>query len=211
MNLTKEIEKMKNESGKKMPENIIKIMKKSAEALGKRGIEKSPLKVGDLMPKFTLKNAVGKSVSLEELLDNGPLVINFYRGAWCPYCNLELKAYQEILTEIEALGGQLLAVSPELPDNSLSLMEKHSLKFEVLSDIDNKVAKEFGIVFTVEEELRKVYEKFGIDLATFQGNQNFELPVPATYVVDTNGKIVLSYINTDYTTRLDPTEVLKVL
>lgn len=104
-----------------------------------------------------------------------------------------------------------MAISPELPDNSLSLIEKHSLKYEVLSDLGNEIAREFGIVFTVEEELRPIYKKLGVDLAWAQGNENYELPVPATYVVDTNGTIILSHVDTDYTNRLEPEEVLEVL
>lgn len=104
-----------------------------------------------------------------------------------------------------------MAISPELPDNSLSVAEKNSLEFEILSDINNEVARKFGIVFSSIEEMKPLYEKFGVDLPKTQGNENYELPVPATYVVDVDGTIILSYVNIDYTTRLEPDEVLKVL
>lgn len=116
-----------------------------------------------------------------------------------------------MLPEIQSLGGQLVAISPELPDNSLSLIEKHSLKYEILSDTNNDVARKFGLVFSLAKELRPLYEKFGIDLPKTQGNSDYELPVPATYVVDENGTIILSYVDTDYTKRLEPDEVLGVL
>ncbi len=144
-------------------------------------------------------------------MSKGPLVISFYRGGWCPYCNLELRAYQEILPEIKNLGAQLVGISPELPDNSISLTEKYSLKFQILSDIENEVAREFGIVYHVEEELQEAYKNLGIDLVSTQGNNNYELPVPATYVVNTNGNVILSYVNTDYTKRLEPSTVLESL
>ncbi|QZY56189.1 peroxiredoxin-like family protein [Crassaminicella profunda] len=211
MNLKLQLKKLQEEASKEIPKDIMNVLKESVEKLAKEEIEKKALKVGDKIPHFVLKNAVGEMIDLNDLLADGPLVISFYRGGWCPYCNLELQAYQETLPEIHALGGQLVAISPELPDNSLSLVEKYTLKYEVLSDIGNEIARELGLVFTVEEELRPIYKRLGVDLVTTQGNENYELPVPATYVVDTNGTIILSYVNTDYTTRLEPKEVLEVL
>lgn len=211
MNLKLQLKKLKEESLKDIPQDIMDVLKAAAEKLAKEEIGKNALKTGDKIPDFVLKNAVGERINSNDLLADGPLVISFYRGGWCPYCNLELQAYQEILSEIHALGGQLVAISPELPDNSLSLVEKYVLQYEVLSDLENKIARKFGLVFTVEEELRPIYKTLGVDLVTSQGNENYELPVPATYVVDTNGTIILSYVDTDYTNRLDPKEVLEVL
>lgn len=211
MNLKIELEKIKKQFLENASQDIIDTFGEFAEKLAMQGIEAKALKVGDKLPSFILKNAVGEPISSDDLLADGPLVINFYRGGWWPYCNLELGRYQEILPEIHALGGQLIAISPELPDNSLNLVEKHSLKYEILSDINNDVAKKFGLVFSLGEKLRPLYEKFGIDLPGTQGNDNYELPVPATYVVDENGTIILSYVDTDYTKRLEPEEVLEVL
>ncbi|WP_333781293.1 peroxiredoxin-like family protein [Oceanirhabdus sp. W0125-5] len=124
---------------------------------------------------------------------------------------MELGGYQEILPEIHSKGAQLVAISPELPDNSLSLSEKLELDFEILSDLNNEIAKKFGIVFELSDELKPLYEKFGVDLPKTQGNKNFELPVPATYVVDGDGTIILAHLDIDYTRRLEPEEVLEVL
>ena len=118
---------------------------------------------------------------------------------------------QRALPEIEALGAQLVTVSPQLPDNSLSTAEKLDLTFEVLSDVGNRVAREFGLVFTLPEEMRSIYQDFGIDLPAANGDESFELPMPATYVIDRSGAIRLAFVNIDYTTRLDPEEIIDAL
>ncbi|EHI99004.1 alkyl hydroperoxide reductase/ Thiol specific antioxidant/ Mal allergen [Clostridium sp. DL-VIII] len=211
MNLKSELLKVDENFIKVAPKDIIDLFERQAKKLAHKQIEKDALKVGDKLPDFELQNSIGQKINSYDLLSNGPLVISFYRGGWCPYCNLELRAYQEILPEIKNLGAQLVGISPELPDNSISLTEKYSLKFQILSDIENEVAREFGIVYHVEEELQEAYKNLGIDLVSTQGNNNYELPVPATYVVNTNGNVILSYVNTDYTKRLEPSAVLESL
>ena len=136
-----------------MPEEALKAFMEATENLVKSGIAEMALNVGDRLPDFTLPNAKGEAVSSAELLKSGPLVINFYRGGWCPYCNLELNALQKAVPQIDALGTRLVAISPELPDKSLSTAEKNSLTFEVLSDKGNAVSKTFGLVFALAEEL----------------------------------------------------------
>ena len=195
----------------KRPAEITEIMKNSAEQLVKDEIGKNALKIGDQIPNFTLNNAKGESITVYDCLSKGPLVINFYRGAWCPYCNFELLAYKEILPEIQALGANLLAISPELPDNSLSLTDKHELEFEILSDYENNVAKAFGLVFKLDKDLLDLYNKLGFDIEGGQGSDKAELPIPATYVVDKSGRVLLAYVNTDYTQRLEPSDTLPVL
>ncbi|MGL5617208.1 MAG: peroxiredoxin-like family protein [Sarcina sp.] len=147
----------------------------------------------------------------KNLLKKGPLVINFYRGGWCPYCNLELRAYMEVLDEIKKLGANLIAISPEIPDQSLNTIEKNQLEFLVLSDIDNKVAKEFGLVFKISNELNELYKSFGINLEESQGKKSLELPMAATYVVSREGKIVKAFVKEDYKERLDPKVALESL
>lgn len=118
---------------------------------------------------------------------------------------------QLALPEIEALGAQLVTVSPELPDKSLSTAEKNDLAFEVLSDLGNKVARDFGLVFSLAEELRPIYASFGIDIPAYNGDDTFELPLPATYVIDTDGTIAHAFVDTDYTRRLEPAEIVEIL
>ena len=118
---------------------------------------------------------------------------------------------QLTLPEIKALGAQLVTVAPELPDKSLSTAEKHALAFEVLSDVGNKVARDFGLVFSLAEELRPIYASFGIDIPAYNGDDTFELPMPATYVIDTNGTILHAFVDADYTSRLEPAEIVEIL
>jgi peroxiredoxin len=211
MSLMEKIESLKGQSSGNVPEKIKKIMKEAAEKLLKLDIENKALKVGDQLPEFGLKNATGSIVNIYELIKKGPLIINFYRGAWCPYCNLELRAYQELLPRIREVGANLVAISPEIPDLSLTLSEKLSLEFEVLSDIENKVARQFGLVFKLDDKLISLYKNMGIDLEASQGNTEGELPVPATYVVGSDGKILLAYVHSDYTKRLEPEDALTVI
>ncbi len=187
------------------------MMDKATEDLVKSGIADRSLKVGDRVSEFTLTNAVGKEITLRSLLAEGPVVISFYRGQWCPYCNLELRALQKALPEIIANGASLVAISPQTPDNSLSTAEKNELTFEVLSDVGNKVAREFGLVFTLPEELRPIYEGFGVDLLAHNGDKTFELPLPATYVVAADGKVISAFVDPDYTKRLEPEEIVAAL
>ncbi|MEB3229941.1 MAG: peroxiredoxin-like family protein [Leptolyngbyaceae bacterium] len=127
------------------------------------------------------------------------------------YCNLELRAYQQVLPEIKALGATLVAITPETPDHSLTTTEKNELGFEVLSDVGNHVARQLGLVFTLPERLRPIYTSFGIDVAAHNGDQNFELPLAATYVINTDGTVVHAFVEADYTKRDDPEAVVKVL
>ncbi|MEM6717142.1 MAG: peroxiredoxin-like family protein, partial [Cyanobacteria bacterium P01_C01_bin.147] len=137
--------------------------------------------------------------------------IAFYRGGWCPYCNLELKALQNALASIQETGAALVAISPETPDNSLTTQEKNELAFPVLSDLDNQVARQFGLVFQLPASLRPIYDGFGIDLVAYNGNDQFELPIPATYVVQPNGEIVYAFADVDYTKRAEPSDVVNAL
>ena len=177
----------------------------------RKGVGGEALRVGDVAPDFTLPDHLGREVSSVELRKKGALVISFYRGSWCPYCNMELRALQQRLTQINQLGASLVAISPQVPDESLGTAQKNELAFPVLSDAGNVVAKRFGLVFVLSEHLRPVYSKFGIDLPKYNGNQSFELPVPATYVLDRNGLVLKQHVSADYKQRMEPEQILEVL
>lgn len=211
MSLTQDLVQLSTQIQEKLPDEAKAVMAKAGTEVAQLGIEDKSLKTGDRVPEVVLPNAVGKTVALQTALQQGPVVIAFYRGGWCPYCNLELRALQQALPEIQAAGGSLIAIAPETPDNSLSTQEKHDLSFEVLSDTGNQVAREFGLVFSLPEYLRPIYKGFGIDLAAHNGDNTFELPVPATYIVDTTGTIVHRFVNVDYTQREDPATIIAVL
>ncbi|ERT09408.1 ahpC/TSA family protein [Lyngbya aestuarii BL J] len=211
MNLTQELQNLQNKLRANHPEDIKAVMDQATEDLVKSGLVEKALKVGDQAPNFQLPNAVGETVEFKKLFKSGPVVIAFYRGEWCPYCNLELRTLQKYLPEIEQFHAKLVAISPQIPDHSLSTLEKNELTFEVLSDVGNQVARKFGLVFTLPEELRPIYQKFGIDIPAHNGNKTFELPIAATYVIDQNGIIVQGFVKADYTQRLDPEEILATL
>ncbi len=211
MSLQEQIQELQKGFMGQLPEDTLKILQSATEKLIKSGIAKKCLKRGDKMPSFSLPNANNETVSSDTLLSKGPLVVNFYRGGWCPYCNLELGAFQEALPEIIDLGAQVVAISPNLPDKSLSSIEKYSLTFEVLSDIGNKISRQFGLVFTLDAQLQPLYKQFGIDISVFNGDESYELPIPATYVVNSDGIIKLAFVDADYTKRLDPNEVIETL
>ncbi len=186
-------------------------MDKAQQALKDSRIAERALAAGNDAVDFTLPNARGEQVSSEALRQQGPIVVSFYRGGWCPYCGLELKALQSVNAEIEALGARLIAISPQLPDESLSTAEKNQLEFEVLSDVNSKVADQYGLTFSLDEDLRPIYKNWGADVAAVNDDPDCKLPLPATYVISQDGKIVHSFVEEDYTERLEPDEILNAL
>ncbi|GAB5454192.1 MAG: peroxiredoxin-like family protein [Henriciella sp.] len=193
------------------PDEALGVIKAADEELHVRGVGRDALKAGDLFPDRLLQDQNGADVSLRRLNALGPMVVTFYRGGWCPYCNLELRAYQNALEEIVSLGGQLVAVTPEKPDNSLSTIEKNALAFPVLTDSENGLAKALGIAFELPTSLRQLFEGFGMNLPEFNADTGWALPVPATFVVNENGEIVLADVDPDYTRRLEPGDALAAL
>lgn len=192
-----------------IPGEVFATMEAATAQLEASGQLAHALAVGDKMPEFSLPDPTGKLVSSRELLQHGPLLVTFYRGNWCPYCNLALQALQDHLGEIKALGANLVAISPQTPDNSLSMQEKHALAFPVLSDSGLGITRQFGLVFALPESLRPIYKSFGIDLVKQNGTDTYELPVPATYLVDQNGKIREAFVQIDYRRRLEPATALE--
>ena len=186
---------------------VVSAYQKGIDELRAAGIERDALKAGDVAPDFDLPDAAGQQVRLAERLRDGPVVLKFYRGGWCPYCNLELRAYQQSLPEITSLGAQLIAVSPETPDNSLSTVEKNALTFAILTDAGNHVARQYRLAFLLSDELRVLYKSRGRDLAEWNGG-DWTLPVPGTFVIDTERRVALAHVDADYRSRLEPSAVL---
>lgn len=174
-------------------------------------IRKDSLKVGDKAPEFTLPNQDGVSVSSTKLLKQGPLVINFYRGGWCPICNFEMAALMKLLPEMRELGAELIGICPEVPELVAETHEKNKINFDVLSDLGNKAASDFGIVFTQPEFIKARLLEFKLDLTKKNGDESWTLPFPATYVIGQDGKVLYAFVDEDYTTRGDPADVLAAL
>lgn len=208
MSLTAELQAVTESVRKQVPAEFFSTMAKASTKLAASGIVGSALQQGGRMPDFELPDATGKMLKSTDLRKRGLLLVSFYRGGWCPYCNLELKALQDRHSEISAAGATLVAISPQTPDFSLTTQQKNNLQFPVLSDQGNKVARQFGLVFTLDASLRPIYQAFGVDLKAHNGDASFELPVPATYLVASNGDVLEAFVNTDYRSRLEPQTVL---
>ncbi|AXT20096.1 AhpC/TSA family protein [Flavobacteriaceae bacterium AU392] len=211
MSLTEQLKAHAAGSAERIPQPAQDIMRSAIDELINDSILNNALKTGGKLPEITLPNATGEMVNINNILTNNKIVLAFYRGGWCPYCNLELKALQNALPEIEAKGAKLIAIAPEAPDNSLTTKEKNELSFEVLSDTDNKVAKDLNLVFRLPEPLQELYKGFGIDLDSNQANTNQELPIAATYVVEQDGTVSYHFLEEDYKLRADPSEILAAL
>jgi peroxiredoxin len=189
------------------------VITRELERIRTSGALDRPLNVGQSSPDFTLPDAFGNEVSLRTLRSEGPVVVSFYRGEWCPYCNIELRGLQEALPKMREFGATLIAISPEKPDHGIVAAEKNHLTFSVLSDLGNKVVREFGIVFQVGQELREFSKNvFKNDIALRNGDESYELPVPATFVIDKVGVICFAHADVDYMLgRAEPDAVVAAL
>ena len=170
-----------------------------------QGVDETSLKPGVAAPAFELPDAKGNTVGLQPLLEQGPVVLTFYRGGWCPYCNIQLRAYQAILEDLKALGANLVAVSPAMPDDGDS---PDDLDFHVLSDFGNATATQYGLVYRVSDRVHEILSMVDVDLARQNKTKDGALPVPATYVIGTDGMIVFGGADPDYRTRYEPADIL---
>ena len=169
------------------------------------------LKAGDTAPTFTLKDPDGASVSSATLLERGPLVVSFYRGVWCPYCNLELQALEEARSDIEARGASVVAISMQNAANSRKSVRENKVGFPILVDAGGAVAAEFGLRYSLKPDLIELYKTLGNDLAVINGETSWSLPMPGRYVIGQDGVVAYAEVNPDYTRRPDPSDLLPVL
>lgn len=195
----------------RVPPERVAMMEGATAQLRATGIESAALPLGALLPEVSLTTVQGQAVSLKTLHAGKPTVVIFYRGGWCPYCNLELREWQRLLPELQAEGAQMVAISPQLPDNSLSTAQKNELAYPVLSDSSLAAAHAFGIAFELPPELVALYSKVGNDLPTLNGNGQWVLPVPATYVFDAAGVVIYRHVEVDYRQRAEPLAVIEAL
>ncbi|MCM2417839.1 peroxiredoxin-like family protein [Streptomyces sp. RKAG293] len=196
---------------RKLPAELLEIMDRGGSELAASGLAEHALGPGARAPRFTLPAADGEQIALDALLAEGPVVLTFYRGAWCPYCNLALRSLQRHQDAVTARGARLVAVSPQIPDETLSLTGKEQLTFTVLSDLGSDVAQRFGIAFDLSDELGEVYDRFGFELQRVNGGHARTLPLPATYVIDRSGVIRWAFVRSDYTVRAEPADILAAL
>jgi peroxiredoxin len=208
--LTKATIELREDIRRQYPAHIRDTWDRDSESLGLRDFSSAPA-VGDQAPNFRLPDARGGEVELAELRAAGLVVVVFYRGQWCPYCNLQLAAFQGALDDITAAGAKLVAISPQTPDSSLTHAERAELAFPVLSDVGNQVARDYGLVFTQADTSTAVSREIGLDLADFNGDNSHELPAASTFVISRDGTVRFVSISGDYRWRIGPDEVLAVL
>lgn len=208
--LQAKLDARKDQWAQKADDNTKTIYNEGIAEVKASGVLQTMKNVGDKAPSFTLPNAAGESVSSDALLEDGPIIVVFYRGAWCPYCNLTLAAWQDRLDEIQSLGAQLVTISPQKPDFSLTSKQKQDLAFPVLSDVGNDVADAFGVTTKVTPEILELWEG-KIDLEKHNGEATGELPLPATYLIDRDGTIRFAHAHEDYRVRAEPADVLAEL
>lgn len=167
---------------------------------------------GQKAKDFTLNNSLGQAVNLYDELSQGPVVLTFYRGGWCPFCNMQLRSYQKVLPQIEAIGGRLIAVSPQSPDNTLTQQEKEDLQFQVLSDTNGLTAAAYNILYDVPDYIQDIFlNKFNLDLAEYNATNRWILPVTSTFMIDESGIVRSAYVEPDFMKRPDPEDILEQL
>jgi peroxiredoxin len=202
-------EQLKTAAAEQLPSGVVEVFDRSIQSLLDQGVPAGVVKVGDALESFTLTDATDATVSLDQLVESGPAVIVFYRGGWCPYCNLALRTYQrELLPELSAFGARLVAISPQSPDQSLSTVEKAELDFTVLSDPGNRVARSFGIVFQQSEEVLEAQRTLGLDLQQVNAEGSTELPRPTVLIVDQDRMVRFVDVQPDYTARTEVGEIV---
>lgn len=211
MNLQLELHKFQNEFMAKLPHEKAAIIQGLTQALAKEFQNRRALRIDDEAPDFLLQNTDGQQINLYDQLNQGAVLLCFYFGSWCPYCNLELRAYQELLPKIQALGASVLAISPQTLDASRKTAIKNSLSFDVLSDSGCQIARDYGIVFEIPAPLKLLYTELGHALPDYNGTEDWLLPVPATFIIDRRRHIALAHIDVDYSKRYEPADAIAIL
>jgi peroxiredoxin len=212
LSIREQSEQLQAASAARLPADVVEVFSRNSQQLHARGIPAGVVKVGDALAPFTLYNAVGKPVSLGDLVATGPAVLVFYRGGWCPYCNLALRTYQrELLPQLDAWHATLAAISPQTPDQSLSTAEKAALDFQVLSDPGSRLARRIGIAFEQAEEVLAAQRRLGLDLAHVNEEGSTLLPMPTVLIVDPNRTVRFAEVHPDYTARTEVADIVAAL
>lgn len=209
--LAQQIEEFKAQHKKPRPREVVEAMAKAnKEIMAQGNIE--GLAIGARAPNFVLRDAKGVKHKLSKALKQGPVVLVFYRGEWCPFCNLQLRALEDAHLEMKTLGASLIAVTPQRFGATYEAGTKNRLSFPLLSDANSKTMRKYKLFYTVPDGLRNIYQnKYNIDLEKHNGEGRWELPVTATYILDSKGIVRARMVDLDYTKRMEPTDILKAL
>ena len=205
-------EQVKAASVEHLPAEVVEVFDRSVKQMREQGVPSGVVAVGDTLESFTLEDAAGAPVTLQELVATGPAVIVFYRGGWCPYCNLALRTYQqELLPALAAFEARLIAISPQTPDQSLSTAERSRLDFTVLSDPGSRLARRIGVAFQQAGEVLDAQRRLGLDLASVNAEASTELPMPTVLIVDADRRVRFVDVQPDYTARTEVADILDAL
>jgi peroxiredoxin len=194
-----------------VPRSFIETMHRATAELIESGVAQRAKKAGDVAPSFSLRDPEGNIVNSADLLKRGPLVLSFYRGVWCPYCNMELQALEAAKPEFDKYGASLVAISPQNAPNSRRSLRQNKLSFPILSDVKGKVGAAFGLRFNLPDYLVELYKQLKNDLPNLNDDPSWTLPMPARYVIGRDGVILYSEVNPDYTRRLEPEDMIPVI
>lgn len=208
MNLTLELQSFLTEFAMRVPLPRQRLIDRSIRSLAATGLVERALQEGQAAPRFELPDSNGQLLRLDDALARGPVVLLFFRGVWCPFCNLTLRAYQERYPEIDRLGARLIGVSPQSAEKLQRTAERNRVQYPLLSDRGCQVAARYGLAFTVDDELQGLYSKVGHPLPDYNAAADWMLPIPATYLLDRTGIVKLAYVNADFRSRLDPDKLL---
>ncbi|WP_271783851.1 peroxiredoxin-like family protein [Aquimarina algiphila] len=211
MTLQEQLGQMRSSTMERMPQSIIKVFTDSIAEIRKNQLKENALQVGSRVPNMKLQSIEGGITLLSDLHQTEFLILNFYRGGWCPYCNMELREYERLRKSFNELNADIIGISAEIPVLANATANKNTLSFPVLTDVDAQLMKAIGIIFQLDEASKKEFENFNMDFTEIHGNANFELPVPAVYVINKEMEVVFVHFEEDYMTRLEPTELLNIL
>ncbi|MEM9094202.1 MAG: peroxiredoxin-like family protein [Pseudomonadota bacterium] len=211
MSLQEQLDAFKAKFKTQAPAEAFEAFARSTQELIDSGQAERAVAAGDVAPDFTLTDQDGETVSLKSLLANGPVIVSFYRGVWCPYCNIELKALEAALGEIKARGASLVAISMQGASDSRKSQRDNKLSFPILTDQNGELAQKFGIRWSLQDYVIPIHAGFGVELPKIHGDGQWNLPMPARYVIDTDGFVAYAEVNPDYTRRPDPSDVFPVL
>lgn len=210
-NLAKKIDEINKNLAAQLPADIIEVFSQSIQELKSSKIEENSTQVGDTFPNFSLKNTSNQIIHLNELLKKGKVIVAFFRGSWCPYCNVELKALQDRIELFKEKNISLLAITPQSGNYNKELEVNHMLNYDVLTDQDNSISKQLGISFELPTYAVDTYEKLGITLSEYNKNDHNELPIPAVYIIDTDHTIIYQFVDSNYMNRVNIQDLIDQL
>jgi len=211
VSLREQTEALFAEHRRSMPPELMARVEGAVQQLVDSGIESRCLKAGDKIPAFSLPDSRGKVYDVMKLLSRGPLVLSFYRGGWCMYCNLELRALQEYLPAIRRKGAELLAITPQRAQGTSHSAEEQGLEYPILTDFENRVGHQFGLTYEVSDLIRPILNQAGINIPVENETSGYQLPVTATYVVDRSGTIVSAFTDANHFRRMEPADILAAI